>query len=272
MPLTFATFLAGAAALSGLPLTSGFFSKDEILASACANGGAYWVLWLVGLAAAAITAFYTWRMVALTFFGRPRYDAEHVHPHESPAVMTGPLAILAVLALFGGALGLPEVSRLPHLLHEWLAPVVEPGLRVLAARDVGEAHLSPALEWSLLGLGAAIALLFAHRGFHTCESGPAFDEGFERVQPRAAKFLVDAWGLDRFYERCVVQPIALIAFGIAVVIDQFAIDGLVDGSATLARSLAARVRSMASGRISEYGLWMGAAAAAIAIFLLVRGL
>jgi NADH-quinone oxidoreductase subunit L len=79
MPHTFATFLAGAAALSGLPLTSGFFSKDEILASACARGGPY-VLWVAGLLAAAITAFYTWRMVALTFFGRERFDEHEVHP------------------------------------------------------------------------------------------------------------------------------------------------------------------------------------------------
>ncbi len=185
--------------------------------------------------------------------------------------MTGPLCILAVLALLGGALGLPAVTHLPHALEEWLLPVLGSGTQRFAENANRADPMSAALEWSLLGVGAAIALLFAHRGFHTCESGPAFDEGFERVQPAAAKFLVDAWGLDRFYERCVVQPVALIAFAIAVVVDQFAIDGLVDGSASLARSAAARVRSMASGRISDYGLWMGAAAAAIAIFLLVRG-
>ena len=270
MPHTFATFLAGAAALSGLPLTSGFFSKDEILASACARGGPYFALWILGLATAALTAFYTWRMVALTFFGRERFDAQHVHPHESPATMTAPLWILAVLALLGGALGLPEVSRLPHLLDRWLAPVLEPATRLIAARS-GEAHLSASVEWSLLGLGAAIALLFAHRGFHSSEDGPAFDRGFERVQPGVARFLVDAWGLDRLYQRFVVQPVMLLAFAVAVILDQFAIDGLVDGTAALARSLSARARSMATGQIAAYGLWMGAAAAVIALLLLLRG-
>jgi NADH-quinone oxidoreductase subunit L len=269
MPHTFATFLAGAAALSGLPLTSGFFSKDSILAAACANGGAYWALWIVGLVAAALTAFYTWRMVALTFFGSPRFDAKHVHPHESPAVMVSPLWILAVLAVGGGVLGLPEVSHLPHLLGEWLAPVVEPGTKILAARGAGESHLSAALEWSLLGLGAAIALVFAHRGYHANEPGPAFDSRFERTHPGLARFLNEAWGLDGFYQRCIVQPVALLAFAIAVIVDQFAIDGLVDGAATLARSLAARTRSMATGRIAAYGLWMGAAAAVLAILFLV---
>src|SRR5206468_4117904 len=141
----------------------------------------------------------------------------------------------------------------------------------IAARRDGQAHLSTAVEWSFRALGAGIALLFAHRGFRSSEDGPAFDEGFERVQPGVARFLVDAWGLDRFYQRFVVQPALLLAFAVAVLLDQFAIDGLVDGSAALARSLAARARAMASGQIAAYGLWMGAAAAAIAIFLLVRG-
>ena len=90
MPRTFLTFLAGSAALSGLPLLSGFFSKDEILARNFALGGFHYLLWGVGIATAALTAFYTWRMVALTFFGQPRYDEEKLHPHESPAVMTLP--------------------------------------------------------------------------------------------------------------------------------------------------------------------------------------
>jgi NADH-quinone oxidoreductase subunit L len=275
MPHTFATFLAGAAALSGLPLMSGYFSKDEILASACAAGGAYWALWIVGLLAAALTAFYTWRMVALTFFGRERFDEHHVNPHESPATMTIPLWILAVLSVAGGALGLPEVMHLPHLLHDWLAPVIEPGARILAAARLdghaGEPHLSATLEWSLLGLGALIALVFAHKGFHACERGPAWDEAVERTKPKLAGFLTSAWGLDRFYQRAIVQPLVLLAFAIAVVVDQFAIDGLVDGAGSLARSLGNRARSMATGQIASYGLWMGAAAALIALFFLLGG-
>jgi len=271
MPHTFATFLAGAAALSGLPLLSGFFSKDEILAAACATGGAYWALWIVGLAAAALTAFYSWRTVALTFFGPERFDAEHVHPHESPAVMTLPLWILAVLSVAGGVLGLPEVTHLPHLLGEWLAPVVEPGARILAAQRGGEQHLAPALEWSLLALGAVIALVFAHKGFHACEEGPAWDRAVESAKPRLAGFLTSAWGLDRFYQRAVVQPLILLAFAIAVVVDQFAIDGLVDGAGSLARTLGARARAMATGQIASYGLWMGATAALIALIFLLRG-
>ena len=270
MPATFLTFLAGAAALSGLPLLSGFFSKDEILAHAFAHGGAHLALWAIGLATAAITAFYTWRMVALTFFGSERFDASRVHPHESPAVMTGPLWVLALLAVLGGVLGLPPVFGVAHLLSDWLAPVVAPG-DALLARHGGLAHLPHATEWMLLGAGALVALVFAHRGFHLYKDGTAFDAGLAAGRPRLARLLADAWGLDRAYDRMVVQPVKLAGFVIAVAVDQFAIDGLVNGAASSAIATSERVRRMASGRIATYGLWMGGVAALIAAwFLIVR--
>src|SRR4030095_6490311 len=106
--------------LSGLPLMSGYFSKDEILGHTFATGGLYYAFWIVGLFTAAVTAYYTWRLVALAFFGPERFDHHHVHPHESPAVMTVPLMILAVLSIVGGVLGLPHVIAEPfgalHLL------------------------------------------------------------------------------------------------------------------------------------------------------------
>jgi NADH-quinone oxidoreductase subunit L len=148
MPRTFATFVAGAAALSGLPLLSGFFSKDEILARTFANGGFHVLLWAVGVACAALTAFYTWRMVALTFFGEARYDVHHVHPHESPAVMTVPLAVLAVLAVLGGVLNLPHVLPGAGVLEHWLEPVTRAGDALLwrGGEHPGEApHLSAGL-------------------------------------------------------------------------------------------------------------------------------
>jgi NADH-quinone oxidoreductase subunit L len=269
MPRTFWTFACGAAALSGLPLMSGFFSKDEILGHAYARGGAYYALWAIGLVTAAITAFYTWRMVALTFFGSERFDREHVHPHESPPVMTLPLVVLAFLSVVGGVLGLPAVFGVPHLIGEWLAPVLEPG-RAMLARQGAEGELTHSVEWILLGCGAAIALYCSHRGFRMYQDGIAPDREIERARPAAAKFLSDAWEVDRTYAHWIVQPLKLGAFVIAVLVDQFAIDGLVNGAASLAESIAARVRRMATGDIATYGLWMGAVTALIAFLFLWR--
>jgi NADH-quinone oxidoreductase subunit L len=268
MPKTFVTFLAGAAALSGLPLMSGFFSKDEILGAAFAHGGFFYVLWGIGIATAAITAFYTWRMVALTFFGPERFDHHHVHPHESPAVMWLPLAVLAVLSVIGGAwLGLPavigEAPHWPHLLGAWLEPVVAPGREMLAAR-IGDHEASAGVEWALLALGAAIALVFAHLGFRAYKDGVARDQKIEREKPALAGFLSGAWKFDAAYYANVVHPAKLVAFITAVIVDQFAIDGLVNGTAAAAMGAGSKLRALADGSLKSYALWIGAGAVLLA--------
>src|SRR5207248_1406043 len=106
MRITFVTMAAGTLAIAGVPPFSGFFSKDEILWNACA--GAFPVLGVIGLLVAFLTAFYTGRLFCMTFFGecRASEDVQH-HLHESPAVMTLPLVVLAVLACAGGFLDVP---------------------------------------------------------------------------------------------------------------------------------------------------------------------
>ncbi|MBM4061429.1 MAG: NADH-quinone oxidoreductase subunit L [Planctomycetes bacterium] len=264
MPRTFVTFVAGAAALSGLPLLSGFFSKDEILANAFAGGGLYYVFWGVGLATAALTAFYTWRLVSLTFFGPERFDHHHVHPHESPAVMTVPLMVLALLSVAGGVLGLPPVFGVTHALADWLEPVIEPGRKILE-RHGHAGHLSHAAEWALLGLGSAVALFFAHRGYRAYAGGPERDAALERGRPALAGFLGGAWRFDALYDAAVVRPLRLLAAAVAVVVDQFTIDGLVNGSASAARGAGAALRRTASGYVGGYALWMGVGALLISV-------
>lgn len=265
MPKTFITFLAGAAALSGLPLMSGFFSKDEILAAAFAGGGVSLILWAIGLVTAAITALYTWRMVALVFFGKERFDVNSVHPHESGSLMTTPLFVLAILSVAGGVLGLPIVFHAPHLLAEWLAPVLEPGQRILALAHDGHApHLSHLVEWILLGLGAAIALGCAHIGFHAHREGTASDLAFETKNPELAETLSNAWGIDRAYKRLLVQPIMAAAAALSALFDLALIDGTVNGIGRFAERTGHKVARQANGHLGSYGLVIGGAACVLA--------
>ncbi len=264
MPRTFLTFLVGAAALSGLPPLAGFFSKDEILAHAFANGGPHLFLWAIGIVTAAMTAYYSWRVVGLVFFGEERFEKQ-VHPHESPMVMTAPLIVLALLAIAGGALGLPAVMDVPHLFARWLEPVTAAGDELLARARGAESHLSHSTEWVLLGVGASIALVFAHIGFRSHKHGVIGDEELARRLPRASALWADAWGVDRAYSSWIVQPVKLTGFIIAVVVDQFVIDGVVNGAAALARAGGARVRRMADGSIATYALWMGGVTAGLAV-------
>ena len=271
MPRTALTYIVGAAALSGLPLLSGYFSKDEILALTFARGGGYWALWAIGILTAMMTAYYSWRSVGLTFFGKERFDPNAVHPHESPALMTTPLFILAFLAVLGGLLGLPEVFHVPHLLKEWLEPVVHPGNVLLADAQGHLPHVAHSTEWLLLGFGALIALVFAHLGFHAHKEGTSTDERLVEEEPAAAGFLGNAWGIDSAYDRLIVQPIKILAFMIAVVVDQFAIDGLVNNAGRGAKELGSRLRRMADGNIATYGLWMGGVSVGLSLLWMWMG-
>jgi NADH:ubiquinone oxidoreductase subunit 5 (subunit L)/multisubunit Na+/H+ antiporter MnhA subunit len=159
------------------------------------------------------------------------------------------------------------VFHVPHLLGEWLEPVTAPA-HALLTRNGPIATLSHGTEIGLLCLGAIIAVVFAIGGWQRYREGTAADDAIAEKQPALARFLEGAWGIDRAYQRLVVQPMKLVAFALAVVIDQFAIDGLVNGAASLALSTSQRVRRMASGSIASYSLWMGAATALLVIVVL----
>jgi NADH:ubiquinone oxidoreductase subunit 5 (subunit L)/multisubunit Na+/H+ antiporter MnhA subunit len=153
------------------------------------------------------------------------------------------------------------------LLEQWLEPVTRSGTDILVNTQ-GKHELTHGVEWMLLACGALVALVFAHRGFHIHKKGVAFDQGFEKRWPRTAAGLADAWTIDTKYTRWIAQPIKLIAFIIAVVVDQFAIDGIVNGTAALARDIGQRWRRQADGNIATYGLWMGAFTAVIAFLFM----
>ena len=134
MPITFWTFLVSTVAIAGIPPFAGFFSKDEILWQTWAAGGWYRFLWLLGFLGALLTAFYMFRLVALTFLGESRADAHtRAHLHEQPRVVTWPLVVLAMLATVGGFVGVPHALGGANRFHGWLAPVV-------ASRPAGPLH------------------------------------------------------------------------------------------------------------------------------------
>ena len=122
LPITFFTMLMGTIAISGLPPFSGFFSKDEILAHVYEHNP---TLWVIGVIGAMLTAFYMFRMLFLTFWGSFRGTKEQEkHLHESPKSMTIPLVVLAILSVFGGLIGVPEVLGGSHWLAQFLSPVL----------------------------------------------------------------------------------------------------------------------------------------------------
>jgi NADH-quinone oxidoreductase subunit L len=161
LPVTYLTMMIGTIAIAGLPPFSGFFSKDEILAHVFEKNQIFWLIAVIG---AMFTAFYMFRMMYLTFNGKFRGTTEQEHHlHESPASMTIPLIVLAILSALGGLIGIPEVFGGSHWLAGFLAPVFE-----ASASKSAHLTLDHTTEYILMAVsvGAAIiAMLYAYNRY-----------------------------------------------------------------------------------------------------------
>jgi NADH-quinone oxidoreductase subunit L len=263
MPVTFWTFLIGALALAGFPLTSGFFSKDEILTEAFDFSP---ILWAVGIFAALLTAFYIFRALFIAFFGKPRDQELFDHAHESRGIMTWPLILLAILALFGGALGFPEIFRLDHLIEEWLHPV-------FTAFEVGggeAAHLSINLEVGLLTASSVIALLGMGLAFWFYIRNPDVPANLAVRFKSAFKVLANKYYVDELYDAVFVRPGWAVARFFAGGIDKTVIDGIIDGGARLVAQGGGLLARLQSGYIRHYALAMFIAVIAVVAYFFLQ--
>ena len=249
MPITHATFLLATLAIAGFPLTSGFFSKDEILWTVFnGNGLLYKALYGIGLTAAFCTAFYMARLTALTFWGKTRADPhtwEHVH--ESPVSMTGVLAILAVLSILGGFLGMPHVFHMGNLFASWLEPVWS---------HPHEIRASAGLEWSLMGLSVVIGLAGLGAGAGIYLGRPEIPARLSARFHRLHRMLLNKYYVDELYEFFIINPIKGIATLLWKLFDVRVVDGLVNGAAWAARGASRALSLLQSGNAQTYGLFV----------------
>ncbi|WP_336248962.1 NADH-quinone oxidoreductase subunit L [Stomatohabitans albus] len=253
MPITAVVSGAGVLAIAGFPLTSGFFSKEEVLASAADLGGAGLAVWGIGIFTALLTAFYMTRWFVLIFMGEPRWEAG-AHPHESPLSMTLPMLLLAVGSLVGGLL------NATGWLEHWLAHTIAP--------YEGHAHV---IDHTIqMGTAVAVGLLGIALGYMLNRN------------PVASKLTVaggmygdmarNAFWYDAAYERFtsdVAKPFAIfLSF-----VDRFFVDGLVEGSGTVTKAASDSVRNLQSGQVRTYagGILVGVLVMAAIVGLTLLG-
>ncbi|MDQ1700023.1 MAG: NADH-quinone oxidoreductase subunit, partial [Frankiaceae bacterium] len=253
MPVTFWTFTAGYLAIIGFPLTSGFFSKDKIIEAALDKGGPEgWILGLVALLGAGLTAFYMSRLMIMTFFGNRRW-AKDTHPHESPSVMTGPMALLAVGSLVAGGLMVLGAS-LQRFLTPAVGKSVEEGVHTIAPLVL------TALTLIVIAGGVAAAWWLVARK-------PVPVEQPLNVTPVTWAARRSLYG-DALNENVFMRPGAYLTRAL-VFFDGRGVDGAVNGFAAMVGGTSARARRSQTGFARSYALSMLAGATVIAAALMI---
>jgi NADH-quinone oxidoreductase subunit L len=289
MPLTALGFIVAWLAIAGVPPFAGFWAKDEVLSRAYFAGD--YGVWIVGVVAAAMTAFYMTRAVWLVFFGNERFEAaepaaeaeEHgfslesptvpayvppkparlTHPpHESPPTMTLPILALAGLAAVGGLLSLPFGGI--EFLSDWLHPTFERVPEIDVTSFVAAAILS-VISVIVALVGLAIALSLYRDGIPTPEGDPLP----ERLGI-AGRLFQHAYYFDEVIANLVRGPVTRGADWLNRGFDLGIIDGAVNGVATLVRDSGGRLRRVQTGLVRNYALAVVVGAVAIIVFLAVR--
>jgi NADH-quinone oxidoreductase subunit L len=256
MPITFATFGLGYLAIIGVWPLSGFFSKDPIIETAFAAGGAKGLL-LGGAAllGAGITAFYMTRVMLMTFFGEKRWDPEQVHPHESPKSMTWPMIVLAV-----GSVGAGGLLAIGGTLEHWLEPVV----------GSHEAEHLPVPAWVMTAITLGVVAIGVGIAYRMYATRPIPETAPEKVSALTVAARKDLYG-DAFNEDVLMRPGQLVTAGL-VEIDDDGIDDVSRGLGALVGWASERLGQWQTGFARSYALSMLAGAAlVIAMILAVKG-
>jgi NADH-quinone oxidoreductase subunit L len=258
LPWTYRTFLVGTLAISGVPLLAGFFSKDAILGAAFERSP---VLWIVGIATAALTACYMLRLLCLTFLGKFRgtHEQEH-HLHESPAVMVVPLVILAAGAALAGYAG-----KIPFTHLDWLGGFLAPVIVAIPGHEVHGGHHGLGLEAILVAASIAAAAAGLGIAWRLWGSGrgTAYDEALARRFPRLYHLVENKYFVDEIYDRLVVRPLRATARFCWKVIDSVFIDGGLHVVAFVTELAGDLGRFSTTGNVRQYALYFFAGVLAL---------
>ncbi len=266
IPITFWCFLAGTLAISGIPLFSGFFSKDEILWKAFSSPHGHFLLWLVGVITAGLTAFYMFRLVFLTFLGKSRVDPQvQAHIHEAPKSMTFPLIILAVLSIIGGYVGIPHSLGGLNRFEGFLSPVFEsdPSHTHLATHAMSTEYLLMIISIVIVIIGILVAYRFYIQNLN-------IPKRLAEKYRFPYRVLFNKYYVDELYAKVVVNPLLSLALVLWRQFDVLVIDGIANGIASMVKGLGVVIRKTQTGYLRNYALSLVFGAMLILVYYIFR--
>jgi NADH-quinone oxidoreductase subunit L len=266
LPITYWTFMIGSLAIAGVPLLSGFFSKDEILYETFAGG--HILLWVVAALTSLLTATYMFRLVHLTFHGEERFDGHHVHPHEAPPSMAYVLVVLALGSVLAGYIGVPHALGGHNTLGTWLepafqatncgAPVTTGALAGLAVEDCapGEAREggeNAGLELGLMVVSSLIAFAGIGLAWFLWIKNRDIPDNMAKQFPGVHRLLMNKYFVDEVYDATIIQPIKIVSTeGLWRGFDVRIIDATVNGAGYLVSGVSIVLRLFQNGSVKTY--------------------
>jgi len=261
IPVTFWTTFAAILAISGIPFFSGFFSKDEILWKTFSQGN--FILWLIGVLTAGMTAFYMFRLLFLTFFGKSRVEESiKPHIHESPRVMTIPLIVLAILSVFGGYVGVPKSLGGANNFEHFLSPVF--------GEKGGLVAYSVSTEYLLMALSVALALLGIFFAYRFYIKKPELPKSLAQRYSFPYKILLNKYYVDELYVKIIVNPLLKFATFLWQFLDIKVIDGIANGLADIVYWFGGMSRKIQTGYVRNYALGMVLGALLVLAYFILR--
>ncbi len=233
IPITHWTMFVGSVAIAGIPGLAGFFSKDEILWQAYSSPSGSKALYVIGLVTAGMTAFYMWRLMNMTFYGKSRVPSG-VHVHESPPVMTVPLMALAAGSVLAGWIGTPKLWHLPESFRSfeaWLEPVFAGAAKEAAEHGAHDATV----EWALMGASVALAILGILIARYMYHHRPEVPESLGQSLKPLHGLLYNKWYVDEIYDFLFVNGFGKGGGRVMGAFDRIIVDGGVNGAGWLTR-------------------------------------
>jgi NADH-quinone oxidoreductase subunit L len=264
IPFTYAMMWIGSLALAGFPPFAGFYSKDVILEAAYMSHSPLGkAAYYMGITAAFLTAFYSWRLIFLTFHGKTRADKHTFdHAHESPISMLLPLAVLAIGSIFAGVFG----AKFFHMISaegnffEGAIFVAKSNINLLE-----EVHHSPFLVKISPLIVGVIAIVLAYIFYLKKTAIPAIIASKFKLLYNIS---LNKWYFDEIYQAVLVNPTKKIGDILWRIFDMKIVDGLPNGTAAICKSISSRVSKIQTGYIYNYALWMVIGLIGITFFLI----
>ena len=266
LPITHMTFLLGWLAIIGVPPFAGFFSKDEILAYAFQSPFGSPILWAAGALGATLTAFYMTRLMALTFWGKSRVPKE-THPHESPALMTIPLIVLAVLSVIGGWIGIPHaigemLGHIPNVWEHWLHPQIKP--------IPGWVALDHTTEFTLMGVSVGLAVISALVAYHFYVRAPETPKKIAASIKPLYNLVYNKYFVDEAYFGGIINPLITLSRNTWYYVDVHFIDKCTYWAGDLIKGMGSLSRSLQTGNMQQYAMYIGLGVVAVLSFVIMR--